>query len=133
MPKTEPNTTYCPATQKCIIVLATTIGKQRPEVVGADLPDASRRVHAGLIQITLPILRATREALADLAQRAYAAPADALLVISFSDLAERERTYRGYATALAATPTAALQHLGLALCGDKRLVTSLTGNLRLLR
>ena len=33
----------------------------------------------------------------------------------------------------AATPTAALQHLGLALCGDTRVVTSLTGTLPLLR
>lgn len=137
------------ATQKCVIVLdealpvgllanaaavlATAVGRRRPEVVGADLPDASGRIHPGLVQLTLPILRASRAELADVAQRAHQLPGDAVLVIGFSEAAQRARTYEGYAAALAATPTADLQYLGLALCGDRAAVARLTGALRLLR
>jgi hypothetical protein len=114
-------------------VLAAAIATRRPEVIGADLADASGYVHPGLLHLPLPILAAPRAHLGVLATQARAHPASALLVVGFSAAAQRARTYGDYAAALARTPTAELDFAGLALCGDRARVASLTGSLRLVR
>jgi len=116
-----------------VAVLSMTLGKLHPDLVGEDLPDASGRLHSGLIRITLPVLAATPNQLVDIARQAGRAPSDRLSVVGFSEIARRERTYDAYAAALAATEPDDLRYLGLGLYGDRALVSSMSGSLRLVR
>ncbi len=112
-------------------VLAATLGKQIPALIGADLPDAAGLRHAGLVSVPLPILSASRAQIKQLWEQAAAT--DGLTVVDVTEPAQRARTYAEYARTLAETPAETLDYLGVALCGPKKSVTKLTGSLPLLR
>lgn len=109
-------------------VLAVTLGHKVPSLMPEDARDASGGLHAGLINVPLPILVAGRTELKALRERAGQAE---LTVVGFSDVAQHARTYGAYVTTLAATPPEALGYLGLALYGPKKSVNKLVGNLAL--
>ena len=111
-------------------VLALTLGAREPGLVGADLIDADEEAHPGLIPIGLPVLRAPRDELGRLRARAGQA---GLGVIDFPAFGQRTNDYDEVRDAVARTPTAALEYLGLALHGPRRAVSRLTGGLALLR
>ncbi|WP_293911901.1 DUF2000 domain-containing protein [Deinococcus sp.] len=77
----------------------------------------------------LPILVTDRAGLQALSERA-AAQAD-LTLVGFSDVAQHARTYQAYVSTLALTPPEALSDLSLALCGPKKALNKLVGNLPL--
>lgn len=109
-------------------VLAVTLGHKVPGLLPEDARDASGGLHAGLINVPLPILVAGRAELTTLRERAGQAE---LTVVGFSDVAQQARTYEAYVSTLAATPAGALGYLGLALYGPKKSVNKLVGNLAL--
>lgn len=133
-------------TQKCVIVIAEglpmgpsvniasilsfSFGRQLGTVIGPDVSDASGMSHAGIITIPLPILMASQEKLKQVRLRAAA---EHLVVVDFTATAQQARTYQEYANALAAQTASDLTYLGIALCGDKKIVNKLTGNFALLR
>lgn len=110
-------------------VLAVTLGHKVPGLLPEDAPDASGQLHAGLINVPLPILVTGRAGLQTLRERA-AAQGD-LTLVGFSDVAQHARTYDAYVSALAVTPSEALGYLGLALYGPKKALNKLVGNLPL--
>ncbi|CAM3604849.1 DUF2000 domain-containing protein [Deinococcus saxicola] len=110
-------------------VLAVTLGHRVPQLLPPDALDASGEVHAGLINVPLPILVLGRDGLKELRQRA--ARQDGLTVVDFSDVAQHARTYEGYIAALAGTPAEALNYLGVALHGPKKAINKLVGHLPL--
>lgn len=114
-------------------ILGITLGKQLPETVGADVTDGSGRTHLGIIAFPVPVLKADGETLRTLRQRLYQSEFQDLTVVDFSDLAQGCRTYGEFEEKLAAVPEEALRYLGVAVCGDKKQVNRLTGNLPLLR
>jgi hypothetical protein len=116
-------------------VLAVTLGHKVPCLLPEDATDASGAVHAGLINVPLPILvadRGTIRALREraLGERALEEVAD-ITVVGFSDVAQHARTYEAYVTTLAQTPSEQLGYIGLALYGPKKLLNKLVGNLPL--
>lgn len=111
-------------------LLALSIGAQHPEIIGADTPDATGTVHRGISGVPVPVLSAPHQELAYLAATAHAQGLD---VVDFTSTAARARTYDTYTVEMAATPTTDLDYQGLALIGDKKTVTSLTGALPLMR
>jgi hypothetical protein len=110
-------------------VLAFTLGAQLPEFVGADYADADGGVHAGLIPVGLPILRAPAATLPGLRERALAA----VSVVAFPSFGHRANDYEEFRAFVARTPGADLRYLGLAVHGPRRPVGKLTGSLALLR
>ena len=110
-------------------VLALTLGAREPALVGADLVDADDDVHPGLIPTGLPVLRATRAELGDLRVRAGAA---GLRVVDFPAFGQQTNDYDEVRDAVARTPTAALEYIGVAVHGPRRAVGRLTGRLALL-
>ena len=58
---------------------------------------------------------------------------DGVIVVDFSDVAQRTKDYEDYAGQLKATKSNDLRYLGIALYGDKQAINSLTGSLSLLR
>lgn len=112
-------------------VLATTLGRRVESIVGPDVADGSGGLHAGLVEIPIPVLEAGAEIVGDIRSRAVAM--DGLLVVGFTDVAQTSRTYEGYTERMAASAPEELGYLGVALYGDKKLVNRLTGSLPLLR
>lgn len=55
-----------------------------------------------------------------------------VVVVYFSDVAQRTKDYQDYAAQLKAIKSEDLRYLGIALYGDKKVINSLTGNLALL-
>jgi hypothetical protein len=110
-------------------VLAVTLGHKVPGLLPEDARDASGGVHAGLINVPLPMLVADREALKALRERAAAL--EGMTVVGFSDVAQHARTYETYVSTLAQMPAGSLGYLGLALYGPKKALNKLVGNLPL--
>lgn len=111
-------------------LLALSIGALQPDIIGPDIPDADRTIHAGISGTPVPVLSAARTELPRLAADARAQD---LEVIDFTTTAARARTYDAYTTNMAATPTTDLDYLGIAITGPAKAVTSLTGALPLMR
>ena len=111
-------------------VLALTLGAREPELVGADFVDADAQPHPGLIPIGLPVLRAARADLVEIRRRAAA---DGVSVVDFPAFGQQTTDYDEFRGMVAATPSAELSYLGVALSGPRRAVGRLTGRLALLR
>ena len=111
-------------------VLALTLGAREPELVGADFVDADAEHHPGLIPIGLPVLRAPR---AELVEIRRLASEDGVRVVDFPAYGQQTNDYDEFRGMVAATPSAELSYLGVALSGPKRDVRRLTGRLALLR
>lgn len=114
-------------------ILGITLGRKMPQLVGADVTDQSGRAHLGIIEFPLPVLRASGETLRAIRERLYQAEFAELFTADFSTLAQECRTYAEFIGKMSATPEGALRYLGLAVCGPKKKVNRLTGNMPLLR
>ena len=114
-------------------ILGITLGRQLPEAVGGDVTDGSGRTHLGITAFPVPVLRGTAESLQSLRQRLGQPEFRDLTVADFSQLAQSCRTYGEFQEKMARTAGEDLRYLGLAICGDKRKVSRLTGSLPLLR
>ncbi|WP_329049747.1 DUF2000 domain-containing protein [Amycolatopsis sp. NBC_01488] len=112
-------------------VLSVTLGHRVEGLVGADVEDADGVAHPGIIHVPLPILTASREEIAAIVRAA--AEDSELFFVAFSALAQSCRTYEEYTARMAATPTAGLDSVGVALHGPRKRVDRLVGWLPLLR
>ena len=110
-----------------------TLGKKLPEVVGADVADQSGNLHLGIIEFPVPILKGTPERLKALREALFAPEFEEVTVVDFSDLAQSCKTYEEFIGKMHTAAEADLSYFGVALCGPKKKVNKLTGNLPLLR
>ncbi|MGD0802710.1 MAG: DUF2000 domain-containing protein [Candidatus Bathyarchaeia archaeon] len=107
-------------------LLGTTLGRKVESMIGPDVLDSSGEIHTGIINIPLPILSADSEAIKGIREKAM--KTFALLVVDFTETAQREVRYEDYTWKLATTPSAELKYLGVAIYGPKKLVNKLVGN-----
>lgn len=114
-------------------ILGITIGKTIPGLVGKDVNDLEGNIHAGIIQLPVPILKGNVEMLKEIRGRLYEPSFNDLIVVDFSDLAQRCNYYDQFTEKMSKCPGTALQYMGIAICGDKKKVNKLTGCLPLLR
>ena len=114
-------------------ILGITLGKKMPEVVGEDVTDGSGNIHLGIIEFPVPVLEGTPEAIREIREKLYQPEFQDLTAVDFSDLAQGCKTYDEFIKKLGRTPERDLQYLGLAICGDRKRVNRLTGNMPLLR
>lgn len=114
-------------------ILGTTLGKKQPDIVGADVVDKSRNAHMGIVSTPVPILKGNAQLIKEIRERLYEKEFKELLVIDFSDIAQGCKDYDDYTYKLSETTESELQYLGIALCGNKKLVNKLTGSIPLLR
>jgi hypothetical protein len=112
-------------------VLAVTLGRRIESIVGPDVVDASGERHAGLINVTLPILKARQEVIKQIKVRA--AQMDSLLIVDLTEPAQAARSYDDYVAEIAAVPAEQLAYLGIALYGGKGSINKLIGSLPLVR
>lgn len=112
-------------------VLALTLGKTVDGILGHDIQDGSGETHKGITNTVLPILKTEKANLTTIREKAN--NLHGVIVVDFSDVAQRTKNYDDYAAQLQATKSEDLRYLGIALYGDKQAINSLTGSLALLR
>ncbi len=115
------------------VILGITLGTKMPDVVGNDVADCDGNPHAGIIQFPVPILKGNKEILKVLRTMLLDTQFDDLTVVDFSDLAQTCKTYAEFIDKMASTSEANLRYIGIAICGNKKKINKLTGNLPLLR
>lgn len=114
-------------------ILGITLGKFIPEAVGPEVADKDGRMHLGIIEYPVPILKAGKDRLKEIREMLYEPAYEALTVVDFSDVAQSCNIYAEYIQKAASVCGADMTYFGVALCGNKKLVNRLTGNLPLLR
>lgn len=111
-------------------MLALTLGKTAPDLIGYYADDGQGRSYPGLTTLPLPVLTLDAPGLVDLVD---AARHSGLLAGVMTRTAQRAKTYLGYLNQLRNTTTVDLNLIGVALLGPDRRVRRLTGSLPLLR
>lgn len=114
-------------------IMGITLGKKMPEAVGADVADQTGSEHLGIIAFPVPILKGDAEGIRAIREKLYEPDFSDLTVVDFSDLAQSCRTYDEFIGKMRVTPESDLRYFGIAICGDKKKVNRLTGNMPLLR
>ena len=99
-------------------ILGITMGMKMPDVVGNDVSDLEGNFHMGIIQFPVPILKGNTELLKSIRTKL---------------LAQGCKTYDEFIDKMANTSERELKYIGIAICGNKKQVNKLTGNLPLLR
>ncbi len=114
-------------------IMGITLGKKMPEVVGTDVTDQSGGVHSGIIEFPVPILKGSADTIKAIREKLYSEDLSDMTVIDFSDLAQSCKTYNEFIEKMESTSETSLKYLGIAVCGQKKKINKLTGNLPLLR
>lgn len=114
-------------------ILGITLGKHMPETVGPDVFDRGGNVHCGIIKFPVPILKASEEKIKAIREQLYQPEFSNLTVVDFSDVAQSCKTYDEFIEKVAHVAESELTYYGIAICGAKKVVNRLTGNLPLLR
>lgn len=114
-------------------VMGVTIGKLLPEAVGVDVTDRTGHDHLGIIEFPIPILKGSKNSIRELRTRLYDESFSGLKVVDFSDTAQGCKTYDEYIDKMTELSEAELTYFGIAICGNKKQVNKLTGNMPLLR
>lgn len=114
-------------------ILGITMGMKMPNVVGNDVLDLEGNPHMGIIQFPVPILRGNTEILKTLRTKLFEPGFAELTVVDFSDLAQGCKTYEEFIGKMEKTSEGQLKYIGIAICGNKKKVNKLTGNMPLLR
>lgn len=114
-------------------IMGITLGKQLPEVVGADVYDRTGNGHLGIIRFPVPILKGNPAAIRSIREKLYKPEYLDLTVVDFSDLAQGCRTYEEFIDKMKDVPETNLSYFGIAICGAKKKVNQLTGSMALLR
>ncbi len=114
-------------------VMGITLGKYIPSVVGQTVTDKGRCEHLGIIEFPVPILTGNKELIKSLRQKLYGEDYSDILTVDFSDLAQGCKTYTEYIGKMANTFETDLTYFGVAICGNKKKINKLTGNLPLLK
>ena len=114
-------------------IMGITLGKQMPEVVGADVYDRTGNGHLGIIEFPVPVLKGNVEVIKSIREKLYEPEFSDLTVVDFSDLAQGCKTYDEFIEKMKDVSETKLNYFGIAICGAKKKVNKLTGSMALLR
>ena len=110
-------------------IMGASLGKADPEVVGITPVDMDGNEHSGLIQFPVPILKSDSDTIQDIRKKALDTYGEDIDIIDFTDIAQKSMTYDDYLNNYKATAGDDIS----TLCGPKKAINKLTGNLSLLR
>lgn len=114
-------------------VLALTIGHRIDGIIGKDLEDIDGQVHTGITQIPVPLLKGNSDLIRSIRERLLDMDSEQVFYVDVCDVAQQSKTYAQYEARLRETPVEQLTYLGIAICGPKKQVNTLTGHIGLLR
>ena len=111
-------------------IMGITLGKSIPEVVGKDVYDKTGNKHLGIITFPVPILKGDIQTIR---KKLYEPEFSDLIVIDFSDIAQMSKSYTEFITKMQSITETELNYIGITLCGTKKKINKLTGNIALLK
>lgn len=114
-------------------MLGISIGKLHPEMIGADVTDATGYVHAGISTYPISMLKGDEQLLRELRLKLFEPEFSGLTAVDFSDVAQKINVYADFVQKSSETPESEHHYFGIALFGDKKKINRLTGMLPLLR
>ncbi len=114
-------------------IMGITLGKKMPGVVGSDVVDKTGNEHLGIIEFPVPILKGNMDSIKAIREKLYEPDFSELTVVDFSDLAHSCKTYDEFIGKMGTAAETDLNYFGIAICGAKKKVNKLTGNIPLLR
>lgn len=114
-------------------IMGITLGKKMPGVVGSDVGDKTGNEHLGIIEFPVPILKGNMDSIKAIREKLYEPDFSDLTVVDFSDLAQSCKTYDEFIGKMGTAAETDLNYFGIAICGAKKKVNKLTGNIPLLR
>lgn len=114
-------------------IMGITLGKRFPQVVGGSVFDKNGNEHLGIIEFPVSILQAEADRIKFIRSKLYEDNFADVVCVDFSDVAQGCKTYTEFIGKMELTKAKDLAYLGLCICGDKKKVNKLTGNLPLLR
>ena len=114
-------------------VMGITLGKSIPEVVGNDVYDKAGNKHLGIITFPIPILKGDIQTIKAIRQKLYQSEFSDLIVVDFSDIAQACKNYIEFISKMQSVTEAELNYIGIAICGTKKKINKLTGNMALLK
>jgi hypothetical protein len=116
-----------------VAVLAISIGRNVPGIVGEDVLDRDGTRHAGITEATVPLLKGDSDLIKSLREKLLVLPENSLYFVDFCDAAQQSKRYEDYRARLAQTASEDLHYLGIAIYGEDKEVNRLTGSIGLLR
>ncbi|MDR3590919.1 MAG: DUF2000 domain-containing protein [Negativicutes bacterium] len=114
-------------------VLGISLGRGREDIVGGDIKDADGNLHPGITARTVPVLAGSRDQIKSLRDNLFAPEYAAVSVVDFSEIAQRCLDYDTYTQMMSGLDSAEIYYHGVCLCGPAKMVSKITGNLKLLR
>ena len=114
-------------------MLGISIGKLHPEMIGADVTDATGYVHTGISTYPISMLKGDEQLLRELRLKLFEPEFSGLTAVDFSDVAQKINVYADFVQKSLETPGSEHHYYGIALFGDKKKINRLTGMLPLLR
>jgi len=114
-------------------ILSLSLGKMRPDVVGVDTLDKEGNNHYGLVQVPVPVLKASKEKIAEIRNTLFGEGFEDVSCVDFTNVAQTCMTYEDYTNTMLESDKDSIEYLGIAVVGDKKKVNKLTGSLGLLR
>jgi hypothetical protein len=111
-------------------VMALTMGKQQPHLVGEPLIDAAGNVHPGLIPTGIPVLGAPGTDLALLREKALQAR---LQVVDFPAYGQQTTDYAAFRRMMSDAAPAQIPYVGLMLYGPRKKIARIVGRYGLLK
>lgn len=102
-------------------------------LVGESLVDGDGRVHEGVTNIPIPVLALSKEELREKHDRIKESGDPEIVLIGFSETAQKSLDYKDYAEKLAYRTKERIDYLGICIYGPKNKVNKLTGSLKMLR
>ena len=114
-------------------ILSISLGKLRPDISGNDITDAENHTHYGLIQVPVPVLKASADKVAEIRNKLFGEGFEDISCIDFTNVAQQSMNYTDYTDTMQNSTQEDLLYLGIAMVGNKKKVNKLTGNLGLLR
>ena len=110
-------------------VIALTLGRLHPELVGSDMTDASGARHPGLIPIGITVLAASVEAMREVRSKALNR---GLEVVDFPIQGQQTNDYEEFRSAVTWVETADLVYVGVGVLGPRKSVGKVVGRFPLL-
>lgn len=114
-------------------VMGITLGKLKPEIVGTTVLDKDFNQHLGVITFPVPILKADASKIQELRELLYQEAYQDVLCVDFTLQAQECKAYEEYIEKMKHVSQKDLVYMGIAICGPKKKVNSLTGSMPLLR
>jgi hypothetical protein len=114
-------------------VLALTIGHKVDGISGQDVEDSDGQVHTGITQVPIPLLKGDSNLIRSTRAKLLDMDPEQVFFVDVCDVAQQSKTYAQYEARLRETPVEQLTYLGIAICGPKKQVNTLTGHIGLLR